>query len=72
MNPAIMILANRSLAFHLYDLHLDGISAQELAVAHSRPIHWIEERIEAVRLCLKFQAQVAVGSKAAPDKFLAA
>jgi hypothetical protein len=72
MNPAVMILANRSLPFHLYDFYLDGISAKELAFAHSLPIHGIEERIEAVRLCLKFQARVILGTKAAADQLAAA
>ena len=60
MNPAVMILANRSLAFHLYDFHLDGISVEELATAYSLPTNWITERIEAVRLCVKYQAQLSL------------
>ena len=67
-----MILANRSLPFHLYDFHLDGVTAKELAFAHSMPIHCVEERIEAVRLCLKFQAKVTVGTKAMEDQLAAA
>ena len=67
-----MILANRSLPFHLYDFHLHGISARELAFAHSMPVHCVEERIEAVRLCLKFQAKVTVGAQALVDQLAAA
>ena len=60
MNRAVMFLANRSLAFHLYDFHLDGISARELAAAYDKPTQWVEEQIEAVRLCLQFQAKVTL------------
>jgi hypothetical protein len=35
MKPALMLFANRSFAFNLYDFHLEGISAKELAVAYS-------------------------------------
>jgi hypothetical protein len=55
MKPAIMLLANDSLAFSLYDLNLAGVSTKELAAAYARPVHWVEERVEAVRLCLKYQ-----------------
>ena len=55
MNPAVMLLANRSLPFSLYDFHLNGVSAQELADAYALPLTWVEERLEAVRLCLKYQ-----------------
>ena len=41
-----MILANKSLAFSLYDFHLEGVSAKELAADYSLPITWVEERIE--------------------------
>lgn len=60
MNPAVMVLANCSLAFSLYDFNLEGVSARELAAAYSLPPQWVEERIEAVRLCLKFQAKVVL------------
>jgi hypothetical protein len=72
MNPAIAIIANRSFAFHLYDFHFDGISAKEMASAYSLPTHWIEERIEAARLCLKFQAKATIGIEAELDQRLAA
>jgi len=61
MKPAFMIVANKSLAFSLYDFHLEGISAKELAADYSLPIGWVEERIEAVRLCLKYQVKLSVG-----------
>ncbi|MDQ2840808.1 MAG: hypothetical protein M3Y72_07170 [Acidobacteriota bacterium] len=64
MNPAFMHLANSSFAFHLCDFHLEGMSAQELAAAYTLPIGWVEERIEAVRLSLKFQVKLTLGSRA--------
>jgi len=60
MNPAVMLLANRSFRFHLYEFHLSGVSAAELAAAHSRPVAWIEEQIESVRLSLKYQVKLSV------------
>jgi hypothetical protein len=60
MNPAVMHLANKSLAFSLYDFHLEGVSAGELAAAYSLPTSWVEERIEAVRLCLKYQVKLSL------------
>ncbi|MDQ2949515.1 MAG: hypothetical protein M3Y27_26855 [Acidobacteriota bacterium] len=63
MNPAVILLANRSLPFHLYDFHLEGISAKELAAAHSLPVDWVEERIEAVRLCLKYQTKLSIDTE---------
>jgi hypothetical protein len=65
MNPAIMLLANHSLAFHLYDFQLEGISAKELATAYSLPFDWVVERIEAVRLCLTFQTKLSLPRSAA-------
>jgi hypothetical protein len=60
MNPAVMFYANKSLPFSLYDFHLAGVPARELAAAHSLPIAWVEERIEAVRLCLEYQVRLSV------------
>jgi hypothetical protein len=64
MNPAAMLLANSSVPLSLYDFHLNGVSAQTLATAYSLPLAWVEERIEAVRLALKFQVQLEL----APDQ----
>lgn len=60
VNPAIMLLANESLAFSLYDFSLEGVPAEELATAYSLPVNCVEERIEAVRLCLKYQVKPTV------------
>lgn len=66
MNPALKLAANRSFALSLYDFHLEGLSVAELAEAYSLPVTWVEERIEAARLCLKFQVRLAVNCKAKP------
>jgi hypothetical protein len=60
MNPALMVHANRSLAFCLYDFHLNGVLVEKLAAAYRIPVHSIEEKIEAVRLCLNGQVHVAL------------
>jgi hypothetical protein len=60
VHPGVVLLGNRSWSLSLYDLNLNGISAQELATAYSMPLHVIEERIEAVRLCLKYQVKLAL------------
>lgn len=64
MSPALSILANKSLPFSLYDFHLNGVSSRELAEAYDLPLSWVEERLEAVRLCLKFQVELAFVTKA--------
>jgi hypothetical protein len=66
VNPAVMLLANKSLAFSLYDFNLEGISVEELATAYSLPVNWVEQRIEAVRMCLKYQVKLSVGVSAEP------
>jgi hypothetical protein len=63
MNPGVKLLANKSFGFSLYDFHLEGVSAAELATAYSLPETWVEERIEAIRLCLKYQVKVSVKSE---------
>jgi hypothetical protein len=56
------------LAFSLYDFHLGGLFAQELASTYSLPADWVEERIEAVRLCLKYQVKPSVSASANPTQ----
>ena len=65
VNPAVILLANKSLAFSLYDFNLEGISVEELATAYSLPVNWVEQHIEAVRVCLKYQVKLSVGLSAA-------
>jgi hypothetical protein len=64
MNPALALLANKSLPFSLYDFHLSGVSAKELAQTYDLPLSWVEERLEAVRLCLKYQVSLSFVSQA--------
>jgi hypothetical protein len=45
MHPGVALLANRSLAFSLYEFNLEGFSAKELASSYSLLIDWVEERI---------------------------
>jgi hypothetical protein len=63
MNPGVKLLANRSFGLSLYDFHLEGVSAKELAERHSLPVTWVEEWIEAARLCLKDQVKLWVKSR---------
>ena len=37
-----------------------AVPAKELATAYSLPVNWVEERIEAVRLCLKYQVKLSL------------
>jgi hypothetical protein len=60
MHPGVVLFANRSFAFSLYEFNLAGVSARELAASYSLPPNWVEERIEAVRLCLKYQVNLSV------------
>ena len=53
--PPVMMLANRGLAFSLYEFYLEGVPVQELASAYALPVEWIEERIEITRLRLEYQ-----------------
>jgi hypothetical protein len=64
MNPAFMVLANQSFAFNLYDLHLEGLTVKELAKAYSMPVFRVEEHLEAVRLSLKYQVVLSIGTGA--------
>jgi hypothetical protein len=63
MNPAFMVVANQSFAFHLYDLHLEGLGVTELAKAYSMPAFRVEEQLEAVRLALKYQVGLSIGPR---------
>jgi hypothetical protein len=42
----------------IYREHQDGASVEELSAALQMPSRWIEERIEAVRLCMEKQVRV--------------
>jgi hypothetical protein len=64
MNPAFMVLANQSFGFNLYDLHLERLTVKELAKAYSMPVFRVEEQLEAVRLSLKYQVSLSIGTRA--------
>ena len=61
-----VLLGNRSVTFALYDYHLRGVSARELATAYSLPLSWVEERLEAVRLCVKYQVKLSLHAPHTP------
>jgi hypothetical protein len=42
----------------MYREYEDGASIEELSAALHAPTEWIEERIEAVRLCLEKQIRI--------------
>jgi hypothetical protein len=63
MNPAFMVVANRSFRFHLYDLHREGLTIKELAAAYSMPVFRVDEYIETVRLSLKHQVRLSIGAR---------
>lgn len=64
MNPATALLANSSLPISLYDFYMSGVPLETLATAYSLPLHWLEERIEAVRLCLQYQVDLKLNPEA--------
>lgn len=62
---ALSVLAIVSNPFRLYHYHVNGISAEELAAVFDLPVSWVEQRIEAVRLCVEYQ--LAFTFDPAPD-----
>ena len=48
----------RVLGFVIYREYQDGASVEELSAALHLPQSWIEERIEAVRMCLERQVRI--------------
>jgi hypothetical protein len=49
---ALSIVSN---PFRFYHYYVNGISAEELASVFDLPVSWIQQRIEAVRLCVEHQ-----------------
>jgi hypothetical protein len=41
--------------FRLYQHHANGASVEEIADAFNLPVSWVEQRMEAVRLCVEHQ-----------------
>ncbi len=48
------------LPFRLYSEHRRGATPAELAAAFALSIPWVEERLEAVRLCVEKQLRFEV------------
>ena len=48
-------LYEQHLPFRLYADHKHGLTLAELACLSGKPEYWVEERIEAMRLCLEKQ-----------------
>jgi hypothetical protein len=57
-DQAFTKLYNEYLPLRLYADHRLGSTPQELAEVFSLPIPWVEERIEAVRLCVEKQVRL--------------
>ena len=56
MSDAVLnALYEHSLPFRLYADHKYGLTVEELACVSNKPVYWIEEQIEAMRLCLEKQ-----------------
>jgi hypothetical protein len=54
------VLYDDYLPFRLYAEHKRGATPAQLAAAFALSVPWIEERLEAVRLCLEKQIRVEV------------
>jgi hypothetical protein len=52
---ALSLLSIVSNPFRLYHYYVNGISAEELAAVFDLPVSWVQQRIEAVRLCVEHQ-----------------
>jgi hypothetical protein len=52
---ALSLLSIVSNPFRLYHYYVNGISAEELAAVFNLPVSWVQQRIEAVRLCVEHQ-----------------
>jgi DNA-binding NarL/FixJ family response regulator len=54
-NLTIGALAAVSNPFSLYQQHVNGTSVKEIAEAFNLSVSWVEQRIEAIRLCVEHQ-----------------
>ena len=54
-NLALGALAVISNPFRLYQYHVNGASVEDIAHGFNLPVSWVEQRIEAVRLCVEHQ-----------------
>jgi hypothetical protein len=52
------LLYDEYLPFRLYSDHRQGVSIDQLAGSLGLPVPWIQERIEAARLCIEKQERI--------------
>ncbi len=52
------LLYDEYLPFRLYSDHKQGVPVDQLAGSLGLPAPWIQERIEAARLCIEKQARI--------------
>ena len=52
------LLYDEYLPFRLYSDHKQGVSVNQLAGSLGLPAPWIQERIEAARLCIEKQERI--------------
>lgn len=57
---AFSILVQESLPLALYAAVLDGASVEEIAVTYRLSPHWLQERMEAVRLALQMRVRLKI------------
>ncbi len=58
-----MVFPNRPVPFELDDLHLAGVSAEQLAAECSMPLFRVKKRLETIRLWLKQQVTLSLGAE---------
>ena len=51
-------LYEQHLPFRLYADHKQGLTIEELACLSNKSVYWVQERIEAMRLCLEKQIRL--------------
>jgi hypothetical protein len=52
----------RVFAMQLYFAHLNGVSIQNLSKELKLPEDWVEESVEAARMCVEFEMPVSSGN----------
>ncbi len=63
-NSGFDLLVHEYLPFRLYSDYKNGMTPKELATYFSLLVHWVEERIEAARLCIEKQIRLEFSSAA--------
>jgi hypothetical protein len=57
-DSAFAFMYDQYLPFRLYADHKLGADPAELAATFSLPVRWVEERLEAMRLCIEKQVHL--------------